>query len=382
MSNTRVFVSSTCYDLAAVREDLRRFIIQLGHEPLLSEYPSFPVNPDETAITNCKKSVVAHTDVLFLIIGGKRGALDPLSGKSVTNLEYVTARDHGVPCFVFISRPVLTLLPIWKKNPTADFTAAVDYPEVFTFIDKIQTENSWIFPFDKTAEIQECLSFQLSHMLRELLTRHRAGTLDPVASYASESSEAQRLAREKPKYWEFLLTAELLKNKIAEVRRQFERQKIGLAHVPSRLLSGREFLDWVQAKLHDLISVIGALQKQLPIIQDSWGPPGKPGDVQKIKQGVDEFIQLCNQLVDWEKDLQSNIPPEPARRLKETMKGWTEGVLQEMERLPVELLRPFKDCAEPTGEFKIQLTLKSPPMDQFDAELEALKASHPDLWFQ
>jgi hypothetical protein len=69
MSKTRIFVSSTCYDLAAVREDLRRFIIQLGHEPLLSEYPSFPVNPDETAITNCKKGVVAHTDVLLLIIG-------------------------------------------------------------------------------------------------------------------------------------------------------------------------------------------------------------------------------------------------------------------------------------------------------------------------
>ncbi len=57
MSKTRIFVSSTCYDLAPVREDLRNHIIQLGHDPILSEYPSFPINPDDTAITNCTKNV-------------------------------------------------------------------------------------------------------------------------------------------------------------------------------------------------------------------------------------------------------------------------------------------------------------------------------------
>ena len=38
MSKTRIFLSSTCYDLAAVREHLRECILSLGHEPLLSEY--------------------------------------------------------------------------------------------------------------------------------------------------------------------------------------------------------------------------------------------------------------------------------------------------------------------------------------------------------
>ncbi len=40
MSKTRIFVSSTCYDLGAVREILRKYISQLDHEPILSEYPS------------------------------------------------------------------------------------------------------------------------------------------------------------------------------------------------------------------------------------------------------------------------------------------------------------------------------------------------------
>ena len=361
--------------MAAVREDLRRFIFQLGHEPLLSEYPSFPVDPDEPAIANCKKNVEAHSDIFVLIVGGRRGALDSETGKSVTNLEYDSARGHGIPCFVFVSRAVLTLLPIWKNNPSADFRPAVDYPEVFEFIERIQTQNAWTFPFDKTGEIQEALSIQLSTKLRELLGRHRAGTLDPVASYSTESAKAQRLARERPKYWEFLLTAELLKTKLAEVRRQFERQKVGVAHVPLQPISGIDFVNWVPIKIEDLVSLGQALFSQLKAIQASWGPPGQPGDIQQIQRSVNDFIQLCDHLVEWEKDLHATTPPDEAQRLKNTMKGWTEGVLKEMERLPVELLRPFEGGAEPKDALNILLTLKPPSFDDFYVELEALKAS-------
>ena len=126
--------------------------------------------------------------------------------------------------------------------------------------------------------------------------------------------------------------------------------------------------------------LIKALQNQIPIIQASWGPLGKPGDAQKLKQSVDEFIQLCNELVEWEKDLRSITPPEQARRLKDTMKGWTEGILKEMERLPVELLRPFKDDPEPKGVVEILLTINAPSFDAFNFELDAVNNSHPYLW--
>ena len=101
MSKTRIFVSSTCYDLSAVREDLRAHLVALGHEPLLSEYPSFPIDPDDTTVGNCKRNVQQNTDILLLIVGGCRGSLDSATGKSVTNIEYDAARQQGIPCFVF-----------------------------------------------------------------------------------------------------------------------------------------------------------------------------------------------------------------------------------------------------------------------------------------
>jgi len=44
-----VFVSSTCYDLKQVRADIRQFIEDRGMEPLLSEFSTFPVNPNAGA---------------------------------------------------------------------------------------------------------------------------------------------------------------------------------------------------------------------------------------------------------------------------------------------------------------------------------------------
>jgi hypothetical protein len=380
MSNTRIFVSSTCYDLKHVREGLRKFIIQLGHEPILSEYPSFPVDPDSTAIANCKENVRTHTDLLLLIIGGTRGTLDPATGKSVTNAEYDMAMRQGIPCFVFVLQPVLTLLPIWKRNPSADFTPGVDYPEVFKFIERIQAENRWTFPFDKTADIEVCLSLQLSTMLRDLLQRRRSGTLDPIASFSNESLESQRLAREKPRYWEYLLTAELFKTKLAEVRRLFERQKSGMAHVPTHSITGREFVDWMLNKINDLVSLMEAFQGQIKLVQESWGPQGKPGDAHQIQMSVNEYVQLCHQLVGWEEDLRAIVPPALLRPLKDTMKGWTEGILAEMERIPGELLRPMQCSPEPKGTHEIKLTISAPSFDAFNAELAKVRLEHPEVW--
>jgi hypothetical protein len=381
MSKTRIFVSSTCYDLSAVREDLRAHLTAVGHDPLLSEYPSFPIDPDDTTIGNCKRNVQHNTDIFVLIVGGHRGSLDKATGKSVTNIEYDAARQLGIPCFVFVRNAVLTLLPVWQKNAAADFSPTVDNPDVFNFVTRIRAENHWTFPFEKTADIKEILTLQLSGMLRQLLKRSRAGILDPLASYASESSEAQLIAREKPEYWEFLLTAELLKTKFIEVRRRYERLKAGSAYIPSRLVAGRDFFPWVQAKLADILSLVDAIKVHLPAFNRAWGKPGQPGDVHEIQRTAAELGALCEQLIIWEEDLRSATPPEKARPLKQTMEGFTEGILQELETLAPRLLQLFEGGKRPTGEINIMLTINSPPLDRFEQEARRLEQQPLDwIW--
>ena len=45
MAIPRVFVSSTCYDLKYIRENLKYFIRTLGYEPVLSEEGSVYYDP-------------------------------------------------------------------------------------------------------------------------------------------------------------------------------------------------------------------------------------------------------------------------------------------------------------------------------------------------
>lgn len=376
MSKTRIFVSSTCYDLAAAREDIRNCLLGLGHEPLLSEYASFPVSPDLRTLENCRKNLREHTDIFVLIVGCRRGALDIGANKSIVNLEYDTAKEHGLDTFVFVHRTVKDLLPVWETNPDADFTARVDHPEVFKFVKGLQADQRWVFPFERTADITGTLQIQLSIFLRELLARKRDGKLRPLAEFASESQRVQQIAQEKPKYWEFLLTAELLRDRLSTLKLRLDTARNGGLFRPTKTIRGLEFPTWAQERIHDWLRIVEVIR---PLVTEkltaSWGPLGVPGNAIQIKQVVDEVAGACEHIVELEATLSATSVPASLGRLLETMKGWGHHLLEELERLPVEIERPLRE-ANPGGTYHIQLSFREPPgLPAFSEEVERLSSS-------
>jgi hypothetical protein len=63
------------------------------------------------------------------------------------------------------------------------------------------------------------------------------------------------------------------------------------------------------------------------------------------------------------------------------MHRWTDVVLTELERLPVELVKPFEGGNEPSGVLEIMLKIPSPNFEPFLAELARLQ-SEPWNWQQ
>ena len=56
------------------------------------------------------------------------------------------------------------------------------------------------------------------------------------------------------------------------------------------------------------------------------------------------------------------------------MQGWAEYLICEVERLPDELSKPFKDNPNPEGTIVIQLTFEPPPnIEEASAEIERLQ---------
>ena len=160
-SKTTLFISSTCYDLSQVRTDLRDFAESIGMEPILSDFDSFPINPNESTLSNCLGNVRNRTDIFVLVVGGRYGSIVD-TGKSITNLEYFEAKAKRIPKYIFIKDEILALLPIWKANPDADYSSVVDNSSLFKFIvDLRESGDIWVFPFSNAQNIIGTLRKQL-----------------------------------------------------------------------------------------------------------------------------------------------------------------------------------------------------------------------------
>lgn len=373
MQPLSIFVSSTCYDLRALREHLRSEITMWGHDPVLSEYPSFPVSPDLTTVDNCRKVVRERADVFVLVVGGKRGSLDPATDRSVVNVEYREACSVGIDCIIFVEKQVWDLLPHFKRNPEADFSSSVDYPDVFHFIDEITESTKWIFPFTQTDEILSTLRTQLSIRFRDLLTRAQSNRLTIPPEYIGESDVITRIAVDKDRLWEYRLACELLKDRMHRLDLKFSEISSGFAVRRTKFLAGRDTINFIQDLLNDLTTIIEASVKILhEQLVPAFGPQGTPGDAGQIKRACDNLYSNFLSLYEWEMDVRFVRSHEVFEEIFSKMYGWPEELLSEFHRLPREL-DDLLSKPDLTGQYSINLEIVAPKgIKAFTAEFQKM----------
>lgn len=100
----QIFVSSTFTDLVAERQAAVSAILKAGHIPAGMELFT---SGDKSQMETIKKWI-DESDVYMLILGGRYGSIEPISGISYTELEYNYAVEQGKPLFsVVITEPSL-----------------------------------------------------------------------------------------------------------------------------------------------------------------------------------------------------------------------------------------------------------------------------------
>lgn len=176
MPTPRIFVSSTCYDLKYVRENLKFFIRSLGYEPILSEEGGIFYDPQLHVADACFAEVPT-CDLFVLIIGGRFGSRH--LGKSITNGEYDAAAKVKIPIFALVERDVLEQSRVYyansenlEINKNSLIYPAVDSTEIFDFIKSVQSNsvNNALVPFSDFEEIQNYLKKQWAAMFHQYLT--------------------------------------------------------------------------------------------------------------------------------------------------------------------------------------------------------------------
>lgn len=173
MTVPRVFISSTCYDLTYIRENLERFIKTLGYEPIRSDKGKVFYDPKKDVMDSCIDDVPS-CQLFVLIIGGRFGSEYKDTGKSITNIEYNKAFEEKVPIFIFIEKHVFEQYKLWMDNRDVKNIkySSVDSTKIFEFIDEVKNAsyNNAIFPFETFQEIHNYLLQQWSGMMYNFLT--------------------------------------------------------------------------------------------------------------------------------------------------------------------------------------------------------------------
>ena len=212
MANLRVFISSTCYDLSAIRGQLRQFVEAMGHEPVMSDYNDVLYDPRTHTHTSCIDEV-ASADAAIVIIGSRFGgkvvpqalqkvdldALESMSKNneilktkesiSITQLEVLKAIERSIPVYAFIDSRVMNDHATYERNKGKEIAGQIDYasiekPEtaifIFEFINflRLRTINNAVTTFSRPQDIEEALRKQWSGLLQRLLFEHRSAQID------------------------------------------------------------------------------------------------------------------------------------------------------------------------------------------------------------
>lgn len=205
MPAPRIFISSTCYDLKYIRENLKYSIRNLGYEPILSEEGNIYFDPSLDTLDSTITEVPG-CQIFVLIIGGRFGTLYRDTGKSITNAEYNEAVKNKIPVFALVERAVLDEYSVYRanlENPSLNANQisypSVDSTKIFDFVDEVrgQTINNALVPFSNFEEIQSYLRQQWAGMMYRFLTSEseakRVGDL--FSALSSETEKIEFLTR-------------------------------------------------------------------------------------------------------------------------------------------------------------------------------------------
>jgi hypothetical protein len=331
-----VMVSSTFYDQRQIRTDLAEFLEKtMGYHALLSEMNSFPVDPDVDTIENCRRRVQKNADILILLIGGRYGYVDSASAKSITNLEYLTAKAKGLPIYAFIEKRMLPLLQVWKRNPTADFSEQVDDTRVFSFIEDIRSvDRVWMSEFDCAQDVIAAMRMRFAELTGEgLVWAQRVRKAEPGVALSELTGRSLALVLERPSGWEFQLFFQIVSDGIAARSHERMDYELKIAFGEAERMAEDTFHNWVTRKFSELKALVrGVMALFGAPLEEAMGPPGKPGDADKILFIARRVVRGYEEALAWSNRVRRTSADDHWQGLIEELAEFANGVLIGVER--------------------------------------------------
>ena len=185
MARPRIFISSTFYDLRHVREDLERFVKELGYESIRNETGNIPYGKQQSPESYAYQEAEL-CDILVTIIGGRFGTESQQeAGYSITQNELRRAHERNVQVFIFIEQGVHSEYETYKlnkDNKTIKYQFVNDI-RIYEFVESIHKlpRNNPIATFQTSKDITDYLRAQWAGLFQRFLReQNRASVVEVI----------------------------------------------------------------------------------------------------------------------------------------------------------------------------------------------------------
>ena len=372
MSKINIFISSTCKDLHQDRLVLKNGIENLGHNVILSESFTFPIEPTKNTIDNCIDIVRNEADILILLIKDNYGYIVPKTGRSVTHMELQTAQDKGIPIYTFTNSETLRQKVLLEGQLNEDS----EFLKVCKFIDEVRQERSlWNFEYSGVDDILNTIKTQLSILMKHSLSvRNKVDAIDKKWVFPHVSPGAYRLLVYKEKNYVEQFFFQVMKDEMGRyVDLKLDYKYSHLLNSSYKQKSLREFARWIK----DIFDEIAFYLKSEIRLENAFFDSYKKddSDFRQLYYVAKRFANRYADMLELGIHLKSEyVYPEYAS-IQNRITGMVENAISQLEDLPQYALNAIaknvKDEVESNSE--IQENMEFPSIiDVPDKEMEEI----------
>ena len=211
--------------------------------------------------------------------------------------------------------------------------------------------------FEWQREHEKQISEQVGKAAAEIRQRYEKRHLE---EFGRLSYLAERLILEKGSYWEYLLTAEVLRYEIASIVRRWNALKRGLYVKPFSRITKEDSFAWISDKSHEISSIVHAFGELANVeFSRSWGEPGVAGSDVDIVTTCRLFGEVCASTLAWEESVRFSYVDECFTEVRDLFVGVAGTLIEHAEKIP----KFLTDTIAPkpaSGKYELVLTISLP----------------------
>ena len=204
--------------------------------------------------------------------------------------------------------------------------------------------------------------------LKDRISEELLSKLPGIGSYTKQ------IVRDKPSYWEYKLTAAILRDLMDPVFDKWRALDGGLYALVGHEVPHNKFFDWFRQKLASYSAQVNALNvlvnEELP---KSWGPPGRAGSEQAIYRVCSLIRDACERILLIEEDVRFAWFDDQYSEVVGLIKGIGGRQINKMMGISPFIEDIFQN-ERPSGTFEFEIVFDMPPKweDQIEDKMELL----------